>query len=73
MDTEGDGLADEETLTCTGEHPFWGRMEWTISARRFGVLANVGQQLGRLDRDSAVKKMPEELKRSLEKTDATNS
>lgn len=23
LDADGDGQADEETLTCTGEHPFW--------------------------------------------------
>lgn len=23
LDADGDGHADEETLTCTGEHPFW--------------------------------------------------
>lgn len=52
MGADGDGHAEEETLTCTGEHSFWVEDGVdNLKSRRFGVLAIVWQQLGRLDRD----------------------
>ena len=46
--------------------------EWLAEKLAMKSGANVSQQLRRLDRKSALKRVPEELKRFLEETDTTN-
>ena len=46
--------------------------EWLSEKLAMKSGANVSQQLRRLDRKSALKKVPEELKRFLEETGTTN-
>jgi hypothetical protein len=47
--------------------------DWLTAKLEMSLVANVSQQLRRLDGKSAIKKVPEELNYILEQADATNS